>query len=197
MALSGKSTGNGNAPYYVNSGVIKAAELQYAVPNENDPNKVSDVVLKLVLECTKNDGTTYEKKIDVPGNYKTDEATGTFIGWGSAFKVKDVFNTFKLNDWETDDNGIFPVNLCPSIVGKTLWFIKYRTSNVDEEGKRVYYTFKLFGDNAEYAERRFLKDANNENERFRPYLYDPDGTDDGTKFEYGANVPSAADEDIF
>lgn len=190
MALSGENNGGAfDANYFVQKATVKKCTIQYRQANKFDADKVSDVVLDIVLDVAKKDGSTFEKTVTISGNYKRN-GDNTVAGWSTAFKIKAFFNTMGLNSWSTDDLGVFPENLTSGVIGKSLWLLSYR-STVNGDGKRQYRTYKLFGRTAEEVETRFLKEVDGD---YPPYQYEP--ADDGSSFPYGDIEKSAVTEDV-
>lgn len=182
MALSGQNSTGGGANYYINSGVVKSVEVEYNKANQNDPDKITDVELKVVLDMIKDSGEHFDKSIFVSGNYKKDEITNQIIDWGSAFKIRQFFNVCGLTKWSTDDFGILPDYLAKDAVGHTIYTISYRSS--DDSGEPKYRTYKMVAKNAEQIEKMFTKDVNGD---YPPWKYEPNAeqtvtTEDGNVF---------------
>ena len=173
MALSGANGTGGGANYYINSGVVKSVKVDYNIVNNNNPDKVTDVQLEVVLDSIKDSGEHFDKTIWVAGNYKKQDISNQIMDWGSAFKIRQFFNVCGLTKWSTDDFGILPDYLAKDAVGQTVFTISYRSS--DDAGEPKYRTYKMVAKNAEQIEKMFLKDVAGE---YAPWKYEPNVEDD-------------------
>lgn len=183
MALPG-SNGSGGANYYINEGVVKSVDVNYNVPNKSDDSKIKDVELTVTLVMTKNDGEKFDKTVYISGNYKKNEITNQVEDWGSAFKVRSFFNAVGLTKWATDDFGILPSSICEQAVGKTVFIVKYKSSN--DQGEPLYRTYNMVGKSSSAVEKMFLRDASGD---YPPYKYEPTAEEpDPFKQEPGGNV---------
>jgi len=112
---------------FVRIGTIVSAEQRHNYkPHEsfNDPVDIG-IEMKLSVE-----GLTFEPNVSVMGNFARDAQTRDVSGWGSAFKIADLFAVlgFNLEDLELDANNKVPEKQMKELIGKQLVYLSYVTN---------------------------------------------------------------------
>lgn len=130
LKMSDGAGGGGGIPSPKNTFVrigtiVKAEQNQNYKPHEsfNDP---VDIGIELEVAV---DGLTFQPKLSVLGNFARDPMTNDISGWGSAFKVADLFAVlgFDLEDLELDANNKIPEEAMKELIGKKITYLSYVT----------------------------------------------------------------------
>lgn len=135
MALNfGKSNTPSDNTFVVKETIQKAERV------EKFPygTRANDVVLKLTFSEVEYQGKKFTPEMFVMGDFKRD-SQGKVTGWGSAFKVRNVFNACGVAG-SVDDNGNIPQALIDSLAGHEVYVLKYVFK---DDGKKHY---KLWSD---------------------------------------------------
>ena len=182
MGLSDKKN-SFNGDYFITQGTITECTIEYNVASVNDESKVSDVVLKVTMECEKKEGGTYNKYLTIAGNFKRD-MRNLVLDWGSAFKIRDFFTILGIKDWETDDMGNFPDWIIKAAIGKSPFALSYRSEKQD--GTASYRTYNNIHTNAQKLEELFIKQVAS---KYPPYKYKPEGSvDDDASLDVSGGI---------
>ncbi|MBC8553717.1 MAG: hypothetical protein H8D23_29230 [Candidatus Brocadiales bacterium] len=109
--------------------IVSAVQNQNYKPHEsfNDPVDIG-IEMKLSVE-----GLTFEPSVSVMGNFARDAQTRDISGWGSAFKIADLFAVlgFDLEELELDANNKVPEKFMKELIGKKITYLSY----VTDQGK--------------------------------------------------------------
>jgi len=105
--------------------IVSAEQFQDHKPHESFTDPM-DIVIELKATS---DGLTFEKNLSVIGNFKRDHQTRDICGWGSAFKVADLFAVLgvSMDDFELDENSRVSDADMKFIIGKELVALDYIT----------------------------------------------------------------------
>lgn len=150
----------------------------------NQPNsygKTYDLGIECILAV---DGLEFSPKFTVFGNYKrkphpdgVPNPQGEVMGWGSAYVVRDFFQTVLDEPFDHDsDQPSIPQEYLDKLLGKEFLRVSYRSGANPETGKSKYSSWNKVGkitESPDEVKMRFLK---NYQESKYPRNYTPEIT---------------------
>ena len=116
---------------YVNKVPIESAQIKYNA--KEDWMSVPDDVR---IYTTYDSGRGFDKNLDIGGRFNKEKKH-----WGSALKVKMLFDACGVNTKDTDIEGLewkIPESWMDQIVGKEILVLSYVTNIVKKNGKNLW-----------------------------------------------------------
>lgn len=151
---------------FVRVGVItEATQNQDYKPHESFRDPV-DIGIEMKVAV---DDLPFEPNLSVMGNFARDAQTRDISGWGSAFKVADLFAVlgFDMDALELDANNRIPEDYMKGLIGKKITYLSY----VTDQGKVRNWDRFCSADMAETFGDFFMSDWENSG---YPKNFDPE-----------------------
>jgi hypothetical protein len=169
---------------FVRVGTIsQATQNQDYKPHESFSSNIDiGVEFKVVVE-----GLSFEPNLSVLGNFARDPQTRDISGWGSAFKVADLFAVlgFNMEELELDANNRIPEEYMKALIGKKITYLSY----VNTKGKTSNWDRFCAEENAETFGDFFYSDWESSG---YPKNYAPNG-----KIIKATKAPASAEDNPF
>ena len=126
---------------YEKTGTVKSVKIDYDVEKQwGNWNPTFDMFLTI----TYNDGQDWDNTLEIYGNVKKDIETTDQKSWGSAFKIKNFFESvFKEKDLYMNNDYTIPDKWCDVAIGRQFMLCSYKTTKLKKSGKHFWDTYKI------------------------------------------------------
>ena len=178
MALSSKDGGK-KQKYIIKQVTVDSIDYEFGGVNKN--GKTNDISLVVNYTAEKADGTNYQAKHYVNGNFKRSK-NGSIEGWGGAFKIKDLLNALDPKEFTVTDDGMIDPQVFGDRLGKTFFLLRY-ISQKEDSGDTIYRDFTGYANDASSLETKFLNAVASD---YPPWKYQPELVDkaEGKPYDY-------------